>query len=296
MISNGKIASKNAILSAVILLGKRKTRPAALRVIGAITSEFFILQFKRKLGLYKIPVIQVDHPLDETIPFSPHHVKIYLTFTHLWLKSLLFLYREFGERALPEIADFLDEIALLYRESGKVYRKRMSTTYRPKNIGGPYFRVIHTFDPHLLCIPSLHVEIVFYNFLVITRIIDHLAEDPDRYLPEKKYLWEQAILITDSILFIKQHSVNCVSAGLFTLNNLNIGFTRELGHTIIAELFTGKGNELETAEEIKEYVRHLYDRLLERVETGDFADPEDVLVEFLDYYRLSGERALQKEA
>lgn len=281
------IASQNAVLSALILLGNKQTRRPALRVISAITSQFFFLQFKRKAGLNRIPIINVDHPLDETIPFRPHHVKIYLTFTHLWLKSLLFLYREFGHQALPEIADFLDAICLLYRESGKVYQKRMSTTNRPKKVGGIYFRVIHTFDPHLLCIPSLHVEVVFYNYLLITRIIDHLADNPDDFIGEKQYLWEQAILITDSILFIKQHSLNCISAGLFTLSNLKFGFTTELAHTIIAHLFTGPGNELEQGAEIKEYIRHLYDKLMDRAATGEFPDPEDVLVDFLDHYSLS---------
>ena len=56
------------------------------------------------------------------------------------------------------LPDFVYEIGLLYEYAGRVYSKCQSTTNRPGVIADFNFIVIHLFDPHLHCVPSLHVD------------------------------------------------------------------------------------------------------------------------------------------
>ena len=48
------------------------------RTFAVILKEFFFLQFFEKFHIFKIPIVHVDHALDETIPFTPSKVGIYL--------------------------------------------------------------------------------------------------------------------------------------------------------------------------------------------------------------------------
>ncbi len=256
---HNRISEKNPFLGAITFILKKETRRASLDAVRVILRHFFIPQFIRKFGFTRTRIVHVDHKLDNTIPFNPHYVKLYLSFTKLWIKSLFFIYREFGKASLPAIREYIFSISRLYVESSKVYYRCMSTTERPRKVGGFYFKVIHLFDPHLLCVPSLHVEIVNFNFYMINSIIKTLADKPETYGDEKKYLWDQAIRITESILFIKQHSVNCIAAGLYVLSAGSCGFPENLAGAVIEELFTGKEDRLESAPEVKQYIRDLYD-------------------------------------
>ncbi len=279
-----RIESKNSLFAVLMFFSKRNTRAAALRLIRTVQRDFFIPQFQGRFKLRKRPVVWVDHPLDEKVPFRPQHVAIYLSFTHFWIKSIYFLYREFGSRAIPAIVTFIKDLIYLYEESAEVYRRVQSTTNRPHHYGGFYFKVIHLLDPHLHCIPSLHVGVVGLTYLSIHRLIDQFAERPEEYRAEKEYLWKRAVLITESILFIKQHSVNCVAAGLYALSSHTYGYTREDSHRVIDALFTGEGNTLEDSQELREYIRRLYDHFLHKRSLLEGERPSAVLVDFLLNY------------
>ncbi len=259
---HNRISEKNSVLGAVTFIMKKETRSASLDAVRVILRHFFIPQFVRKFGFTKTPIVHVDHRLDNTIPFTPHYVKLYASFTKLWIKALLFIYREFGKKSLPSIREYIFAISRLYVDSSKVYYRCMSTTERPVKTGGFYFKVIRLFDPHLLCVPSLHVEIVNFNFYTISLMIDKLADDSELYGDERKYLWDQAVSITESILFIKQHSVNCVAAGLYVLSSGSCGFPESLAEKVINQLFTRKEDQLESAAEVKQYIRELYESFL----------------------------------
>ncbi|MFP4492186.1 MAG: hypothetical protein ACLFNZ_11970 [Spirochaetaceae bacterium] len=288
-----RIENKSAVLASLVFFLRKETRKPALRIIRTIQRDFFLPQFQGRFNIRKMPVVWVDHPLDAEIPFRPQHVSIYLSFTHFWIRSIYFLYREFGAQTLPFIVRFVEDLTRLYKESALVYRKVQSTTNRPHHYGGFHFKVIHLFDPHLHCVPSLHVGVVGLTYLIITKLIDSFADNPQRYYPEKEYLWKRAVLITESILFIKQHSINCVAAGLYTLTACKFGYSKEESHRVIDALFTGEGNTLEDSEELREYIRSLYDHLMAEKERrmsieGD-AKPEPeinagVLVDFLNNY------------
>ena len=279
-----KIESKNVFIAILIFLMKRRTRRAALRFIRTVQRDFFLPQFQGKFKIRKWPVVWVDHPLDSKVPFRPQHVAIYLSFSHFWIKSVYFLYREFGSRAIPAILHFVHDLDLLYRESAQVFRTVQSTTNRPHHYGGFYFKVIHLFDPHLACVPSLHVGVVGLTYLSMYKLIDEMAVHPEEYRAEKDYLWRRAVLITESILFIKQHSVNCVAAGLYSLSSRRYGYTEEESHLVIDALFTGEGNTLEDSEELREYIRNLYDHFMEQRRQLPEEKNTQVLIDFLLSY------------
>lgn len=285
-----RIDSKNAVFYALLFLLKKRTRSTGLTFLYTIWSHFFAPQLMTKYNLRKRPVAWVDHPLDKKVPFQPHHVSIYLSFTSLWVKSISFVYREFGKQSLPDIIKFVEHLTSLYLESAKVYLQIQSTTNRPRYIGGFYFKVIHLFDPHLHCIPSLHVEIVGLNYTFISALIDKYAEDPAKYQREKDYLWRKAVLITNSILLIKQHSVSCVAAGLFTLTANDFPFDQNDAEQIINALFTGTGNTLPAGEEIRSYIQKLYRYFLD--ERRNKASSK-VLVNFLHAYPRSKTNVLR---
>src|SRR6056297_3204623 len=280
-VQKNRIEGKNALFYALLFLSKKKTRSTGFKFAYTIWSHFFAPQLMTQYKLRQRPVAWVDHPLDKKIPFKPHHVSIYLSFTSLWLKSIGFLYREFGKQSLNEIIKFVEALTSLYLESSKIFLQIQSTTNRPRYIGGFYFQVIHLFDPHLHCIPSLHVEIVCLNYTFMSKIINKLAANPAEYQSEKDYLWRQAVLITDSILLIKQHSVNCVAAGLFTLTSNSFPFEKKNAYEIIDALFTGRGNTLSAGNEIRDYIHRLYEYFLNENITKSSAK---VLVDFLHAY------------
>jgi hypothetical protein len=287
-----RIAGRSIGAAFFTFMLRKQTRRPALRVIGIILRYFFFLQFARKLGIDKTPIVYVDHPLDETIPFRTQHVKLYLSFTHFWIKSIAFLYKEFGKAALPHIRELITGIADLYFEAAMVYRHCMSTTNRPKNVGGLYFRIIHIFDPHLLCIPSLHVEVVNYNYFKMEDALKDLAKDISEYKGELEYLKNQALAITESILFIKQHSVNCIAAGLFVLTHGKTSFPRPRTLELIDSLFHGNLDHLDNAEVVRNYIRKLYDSFESEGNRKPYAE---VLVDFLQNYDQDRGRQEEKQ-
>ena len=91
--SLNKIVNLIASRAVLIFLIKRKTRMKSIGIVLTILTMFFIPQFQSKLKMKKRKVVNVDHELDNLIPFSKDHIGIYMGFTHLWIKSIYFIYR-----------------------------------------------------------------------------------------------------------------------------------------------------------------------------------------------------------
>ena len=254
---------------------------AAWRLFASAMTEFFIPQFTTKFRLSNRRVVSVDHPLDETIPFVPEYVHIYLEFYPLWIRCAYFLYKEFGDRALPEIRDFVYNVADLYYEAGKIYQQCQSTTVRPKYLKHAKFKLLHAVDPHLHCVPSLHVLIVVLNHRTFTRLIDKFSDgNGARYQPQKELVYNKAVAITESILFIKQHSVNCIPAALFFMSRLRPDYTEESALSFIDDLLADNDSAPESSETIKDFIRSRYIEMM-NTNIPDGGDHKDVIVDFL---------------
>jgi hypothetical protein len=191
-------------------------RPTAIRCILSIFFNFFFRQFKAAWLPGRVPVSRVDHPLDLKIPFVPSWVSIYIDFVNFWIRMLSFLLHRYGHRVYGEVREFLSSIGKLYAYAAEVYQKNFSTTNRPFYIARPRFLLIHLVDPHLMCIPSLHVMVMILTYTRFAAILRSL-NGAEHYSTQINEVKQGALAITQAILFVKQHSVNCIAASLYAM-------------------------------------------------------------------------------
>jgi hypothetical protein len=191
-------------------------RSAVIRCVMAIFFNFFFRQYRAAWLPGRVPVSKVDHPLDLKIPFVPSWVTIYLDFVTFWMRMLSFLLRMYGRRAFDAVRKFITSMGELYAFAAEAYQQNFSTTDRPFYIARPRFFLIHLLDPHLMCIPSLHVMVVIRTYTQFAAILRSLGET-ERCSAQIEEIKQGALAITQAILFIKQHSVNCVAAALYAI-------------------------------------------------------------------------------
>jgi hypothetical protein len=229
---------------------------AALRLVAESLRSFFYPQFENVL-LHRRPVVNVDHPLDSTIPFDPSYIKKYLEFVRLWIGSFYKIWKLYGEEALPGLVGYVDAIRRLYVEAGSIYRISHTTTTRPAKNYSLRFALLHAADPHLDCVPSLHILAVIANWRLASDLVGRLGPEKARGLGGAEVeLWigilrDEAIAITESVLFVKQHSVNCVGASLYYLKRRIPGFGEAEATAFIGDLFASGGGRLPNAGELR---------------------------------------------
>jgi len=212
-------------------------RPSILRCTVSILYNFFFRQYKAALLPGRVPVSRVDHPLDQKIPFVPSWVTVYLDFLVYWIRMVGFLLHTYGRKAYDAAREFIESMGRLYTFAAKSYQKNLSTTDRPFYIARPRFLVIHLFDPHLMCIPSLHVMVVIWTYKRFEAILKSF-NDAERYAAQIEEMKQGALAITHAILFVKQHSVNCIAAALYAVTRLDEKlFPPEEAEAFIKELF-----------------------------------------------------------
>lgn len=246
-------------------LRHRETVGAASAFVGTVLKDFFWLQFAVKWRLKEVPIVDVDHPLDEEVPFAPENIGAYLDFIAFWIRPLGYIGRRFGDDAQRRhTVEFLRLIEQCYREAAGVYRFRMSTTRRPRHFKGR-FLAIHAFDPHYLCVPSLHVMIVVLAYTFYRRAFAELGVTGAEADALHGELFGGAVEITETVLYIKQHSVNCIPAALYAMSRITPdevsasevdAFVDQL--FVDAPLFAD-----DTGDRIREFVRETFGRLTE---------------------------------
>jgi len=219
---SGTHTTRRVRVSAVVLqaLRHRDSCRAVCGYLGTVLKDFFWLQFAVKWRLKKVPIVNVDHPLDDEVPFAPDKVGVYLDFVAYWVRPIGYIGRRFGDAAQRRYAiEFLGLIDRCYREAAHVYRFQMSTTRRPRYRRGR-FLVIQLLDPHYLCVPSLHVMIVVLAYTFYRRAFTELGVTGAEAADLDRELFEGAVQITETVLYIKQHSVNCIPAALYAMSRI----------------------------------------------------------------------------
>jgi hypothetical protein len=244
-----------------LALSRPRLLRAALAIALEATRSFFLPQFENAV-FRRRAVINVGHPLDDAIPFIPRHSGKYMEFVKLWMSALYRLWQFYGDGALPELAGFVDGIRRLYKEAGSVYRIVHTTTDRPKENPDLRFALIHALDPHLNCVPSLHVLIVFTNWKLASDFVARKggarSEAQARWLGRQR---EEAIAITESVLFVKQHSINCIGASLFYLVRRCPGFTDIDAREAVRDLFAMSEADHPAVSELRSAVIEVYERM-----------------------------------
>jgi hypothetical protein len=232
-------------------------RTAGLGCIKSIFYNFFFRQFRAALFPGRIPVSPVDHPLDEKIPFTPSWVGVYLDFVAFWVRILGFLRSHYGRRGIPPAAAFIETMGRLYAFAAEVYAKNLSTTRRPRYLARPRFLLIHAADPHLMCIPSLHVMVVIFAYTRFRAILCSRG-DGERFAPQIEEIRRGALNITEAILYVKQHSVNCIAAAMYAMTRFDpVLFPKTEAEDFVSGLFG------EDAGLIRGHILELYAAFLE---------------------------------
>lgn len=286
------MSGKNLLSRPTVLsIFKICSYPALWRAVAAsvfsIFKNFFYLQYKAVLFPRKYPLSAVDHALDDEIPFKPDKVSIYMDFSSFWIRVQGFLLQTFGEKAIPAVQDFILSIGALYDKAAEIYTDNMSTTKRPSYYGKFKFILIHLFDPHLMCIPSLHVMVVIRVYTKLRQIVRELS-GPDAALLEGEIekVRAHALAITESILYVKQHSVNCIAAAMYTMTRFESAlFPPEEAAAFTEALFHCPDDlDNEIIIKIKKHIRELYRQFLHEGETA--ADWRAPLFDFLRPLRV----------
>jgi len=216
MKKNESVYGESSVYPFIKCLFTRALRPALFFVFPTIIYNFFLRQYHSAFLPGKIPVSKVDHPLDKKIPFVPAWVAIYIDFAQFWIRVVGFFSRRYKRKAYKPVSDFINSTGNLYIFAAQVYTKHLSTTKRPFYISRPRFLMIHILDPHLFCVPSLHVMIVIHTYLMFN-IIAKKINCGDELKEQAREMKEGALAISQAILFVKQHSVNCIPAALYAM-------------------------------------------------------------------------------
>ena len=267
-------------------------RPASYKetfsFIWSVITQFFLLQYFQKIRLTHYPIKHVDHELDEKVPFRPEKIKVYLEFINIWIHPLVMLIRRFNSFEGSKLAaEFMCYIKENYKSAAVMYRKCMTTTYRPKCPSSKALTNVQRADPHYLCVPSLHIATVClcYSFYkMIFKRENFTKEESEKWYNE---LYFHAVEIGETVLYVKQHSVNCIPAALYMITkNYPELFTPEMGIEYINDLFKNSTDIApEDKKKINEHIKFTYEKfLLEGIYEKDWTVPvERWLADYKNY-------------
>lgn len=259
------LKSFNPLVAYAGVLFAPRTVFTNFRCFGTIIREFFFLQYLEKIHILHIPVVHVDHPLDKKIPFTPSKVSIYLDFINLWVRPLAMLVKKFGSwHASVIVKKWMRLFRKLYVCAGKIYHFRLTTTDRPKYKESLEFRQIHALDPHYLCVPSLHIATVALAFGFYRKIFDEEDFSPEEKQNWTRELYAGAVEIAETVLYVKQHSVNCIPAALYLLvMNFREYFSADDARKFINDMFQKpEGFSFEEAFQVKDYIKMSFENYL----------------------------------
>lgn len=250
----------------LVVLTSWRLLPGTLRLVDTIVRRFFIDQFlyRRALrsGSAEAPAIRnIEHSLDARIPVRYEKIEIYLGFVQMWISALSYIRRREGRRFNGAILEFIIGLERCYIDAASVYGQCLSTTRRPAMAPNPRLAFVYAVDPHLFCVPSLHVLVVCYTY---RKLEDILAASglSVAYSAELKALRDRAIAITESILYVRQHSVNCIPTALTMLSVILPSYGEVEARAFLSELFRRDGDISEAdRDDALGYMLNLYDRI-----------------------------------
>ena len=257
---------------------------SVITLIKLIIYDFFVPQFQTVFSGKNRHIVRVDGELDRAIPFVESEIYNYLSFTSHWISALSWTLEEFGRSATEEIRSFIRDLSNLHAKSVEVYREVQSTTKRPRITMNPRYWVLYFTDPHVHCVPSLHVSEMALTYIRMKSIIER--HDGKKYSSILDKFFEKEITIIESVLYTKQHSLNCVAGGLFFLSAVYPEFDERYANQFITALFRKSAGRIENPEKLRTYIQNHYDDFLRRHRNGH--DYRRILIDFLyEFPRVS---------
>ena len=271
------IKEYNTLPTWIVSLGHPKVIGASISYLRAVALDFFLLQFLRKFKFTKTPIVHVDNPLDKKIPFNPRCIADYLGFVNYWIRPLALLIRTLGvKKAVPHLERFYVNLKNAYKSAAKIYKFRLSTTDRPHYKRRIYFAGVHLLDPHYLCVPSLHITIVCLASAFLKNVFDQEDYAQQEKNAWNKELYEGAVRIAETVLYVKQHSVNCVSAALYMTSKVYPDlFSQKDALDFLDAMFkTRKDIPAADRDQVVQYMKDLFLQFCKESEScSDWAEP-----------------------
>ena len=195
------------------------------------------------------------------------------------------LVKRFGIRDGSKLStEFIRYLSLTYDEAYSLYDISFTTTYRPAS-NKRSIKLLRRADPHFMCVPSLHIAIMclcigFYKMLFSR---EHFSvKESTKWLDEIK---TRAVEIGETVLYLKQHSVNCIPAALYMMTRITPElFTPADAVDYIDRLFANsKDVNPQDRKKINTHIHTMYERLLlEGCSCDDWKEP---VLRWLDDYQ-----------
>ena len=277
--------------AARMLLREGRLLKRSLALLRHAADHFFLPQFQSLLAPWLRPVATLSHPLDAAIPFRPREVVTYLGYITFWFKTMRFFYDRLGREALPDICESMDEVLMLYREAGAIYRRCQSTTTtRAPMPRMPYFAVIYLLDPHLHCIPSLHLLLICHNQISAARILARHGLAGDEYRRMFEETVAEAVSITEAVLLVRQHSLLDLAPTLFLLTALFSDYGPQVVRDFIDRLFLKWDLPEDSKDRMRSLLKGIYGGFLEKWEAEGRTGRREQVLEFLYRYVPDGPR------
>ena len=239
-----------------------------LPYLWVVIWKFFLLMYFEKIHIRRIKVTSVDHELDNTVPFREDCFGIYIDFINYWIRPLSMLLKKFGHlKGIKLCQEWIKTITYTYNEAYKVYSKNLTTTRRPK----PETKAVKNLqkaDPHYCCVPSLHIAIIVLTISFYRMVLereDFTEEEKTNFNAE---IYSHGIEIAESVLYMKQHSVNCIPAAIYMMIKITPEIMNvEIAEEIIGDLFKNATDITEeNKEKIKAHIQKFYHELLSESE------------------------------
>ncbi|MBQ9539498.1 MAG: hypothetical protein IJU95_09525, partial [Treponema sp.] len=249
---------------------------AAWSFIWTVATKFFIPQYLEKIHILRVPVKHVDHELDGKIPFRPELLPVYMRFINFWVDTISMLQVKFGiwnGAALG--ARLLRRLRTAYSSAYDIYSFCMTTTERPAT-DDKGIRALRRADPHYFCVPSLHIAIIVLTYSFYKKLFteeDFTEDEKQAWLSELK---EEGLAIGRSVLYLKQHSVNCLPAALYMMCRIAPDIvTADIAGFCIGSLMDGVEDIApEDKEAIMAHILSMFESLMKAGEgTGDWTLP-----------------------
>ncbi len=139
-------------------------------------------------------------------------------------------------------------------------------------------------DPHLACIPSLHILLICHNEIGAAHILRRhglSAGENQEFLDAVR---EEAKRITEAVLLVKQHSVVDVAPTLFLLTALFPDFRREEVRDFVGRLFRDWPRPEAYKQSLRALILSTYDEFLAEYEARGRSGYREQILEFLGRY------------
>ncbi len=259
-----------------------------VKYLGVVAWKFFLLEYLQKIHIFRIPVKHVDHQLDEKVPFDTSLYPVYMDFIKFWLRPLVMYKKRFGlyqgSKLTGEWFRYLD---IIYDGAYEIYRYSLTTTYRPLT-DDKRVKKMRGADPHYCCIPSLHIAIILLCWSFHRMVFERENFTQEEKTNWEKQLYEQAVKIGESVLYMKQHSVNCIPAAIYLVTKAVPDlFSQSDAVKYINDLFVER-NDVKEADKksIRAHIQDFYEGLvIEGLHEEDWTLPVKRWIDSYEAYR-----------